>query len=281
MSYKKLADKIFTEILTGTNRNPVINIESEYIAFFNRHYSDEDELIQIKKLLFVQCDQMRKQGFPEPLYQSISNEKVLITWFHSRYNDYSQLNPPNENFYELLDWVHKCDGNEFLLACAAYLASIKSNKIFITDKSNDGGIDLIAINYLVNQIQTLFFVQAKTKQELIVSREQLLQEIGKMHNLPQKEIYNQYFKHINREINGCSFTYIFITNGRLKDDAIKEAFYSKSIFVNDLKLSLTISNSFSLAQILEVGNIIKEDRNSNKFEADLEYDIANKFSEFL
>jgi len=278
-NYKTLADKIFNSTIKGTDRSVLINLEDKYTIYFNREVDDVNELIEIKKFLFERCELLKKQGFPVPFYESINNEKLLITWFHSSYETYSDLAAPNNPFFDIFDWIHQCDGNEFLLACSAYLASLKSQNIFITDKINDGGVDLVAINHLLGEIPTLFLVQAKSKQNSPISREVLLQEIGKYNNLPQKEIYHQYMRPISRHLNGCSFAHVFITNCHIKEDAIKEAFYAKSILINDLRLAFSVSKHFTLNQIKQVGEKIKNDRNSNKYEYDLQYDIANKFNE--
>lgn len=278
-NFKSLAQKVFFKVLNGSGRSNLINLETEFREYFKRDMEDDSELVAVKRFIFKECEVLSNQSFPVPIYQSSTNDKMLLTWFHPAYETYSDISSPNDAFFDIYNWVRQCDGNEFLLVCAAYLASLQSKKIFITDSVNDGGVDLIAINNMLGQIPTLFLVQAKTKKNSRISREVLLQEVGKFHNLPQKEIYNKYFQHVNRQLNGCSFTHVLMTNCHFNDDAMKEAFFSKSIFINDLRLSLAISKKYSLQQIFEVGDIIKKDRNSSKFEFDLSYNVAERFFE--
>ena len=269
---KLINDNIFDP----KNKESLINIQDSFISYFHKEPSPaEIRTVSIK--LEERSEKILKSGLPRPIYKSIDDPNVFITWHHKSYNDYSSILSPNESFIEILNWIDKTDGNEFLLACVAYFSAIECDQIFITDKSGDEGIDLIALNQKIPKIPIMFFAQAKTSVNHSISREIFLQELGKLRSLPQKSKYIEYLNAFDNSNNGYALSYVFMTNQEIHENTYKEANYSEAILLSKLQLAYIISLKFSMEQILKVGESIKNANNSTFFGADLKLNIATKF----
>jgi hypothetical protein len=254
----------------------VLNLREEFVSYFCSDYEDH-ELYLIATMLQEKADKFIRIGLPSPIYQTTEDSAVFLSWFHQKYMEYSEVLPPNDNFLEILDWISKCDGNEFLLACSAYFSAIDCDKIYITDQPHDGGIDLIASNLKIPKIPIYFFAQAKTGTNHHMSKEVFQQELGKYRSLKQKEQFIKYLSTVSHNLNGYALSYVFLTNQEILENTIREANLSEAILLSRLQLAYTISLRYSKQQIDRVGCEVKKSSNSNLFKADLRLNIATKF----
>ena len=278
-NFATFIENVFDECVFN-NIIHTINIRELYQEYFHKEYS-EGELRKVRNLLDEKAEKFLKIGLPRPIYRSITDPNTYITWMHTKYFDYSDVESPSPNFISILNWINECDGNDFLLACSAYFYVIGCNLIFITDQPHDGGIDLIALHSKIPEIPILFFAQAKTGLNHHLSREIFLQELGKVRSLPQKTKYLEYIQSLDRRTNGYSLSYVFLTNQNINDNTYKEASYSEAVLLSKMQIAFVISNELDLEFVKNVGKKIKEARNSTRFEADLTLNIATKFKQAM
>jgi len=142
---------IFWDIVFDDDSLQKLNITSVFAKYlvdekeFPRLKSEEEaEKNKVNLLTQLQSaiDEWEKLGIPKLIFL---RSDTALTWRHPKFSKLSGFENPPKSFGETYKWIRSCHEKEFLLPCAFYLYSIGCNKIFITDKSGDGGVDVIGV----------------------------------------------------------------------------------------------------------------------------------------
>jgi hypothetical protein len=112
---------------------------------------------------------------------------------------------------------------ELLFYLAAYLYAIGCDNIYVTDKSGDGGIDLIGLKTAGHYKGLCFVVQSKFAGNS-VGKDSFLCDYSKSILSEKTGRWKKYVEEIGLDKNkdGFSKAYIFATNNEFKD-SIREA----------------------------------------------------------
>jgi Restriction endonuclease len=169
------------------------------------------------------CEQWDALGIPRPLEVTDQNGS-MITWKHPRFEEISGRKRLPENFCDVWQWVKDCREREFLFCCASYLHLLGCSRIYITDTSGDGGIDLIGIYEHEPFRGICFLVQAKTALSE-VGKESLFSDYTKFLLLRRNAKWNEYEKAlgIDKTSDGVGIVYIFASNREFNPAIVQAA----------------------------------------------------------
>jgi hypothetical protein len=208
-----------------------LNLRAEFVGFLKsrgyvgvvaEEYAERNIGLLLTKILKV-CEEWAALGIPSPLHVA-DQTGTLITWKHPKFENVSGLPKLSENFCDVWRWVKDCREREFLFCCAAYLFLLGCSRIFVTDTSGDGGIDLIGIHEAEPFRGMCFLVQAKTAMS-DVGKESLFSDYTKYLLLRHTAKWDDYRKAlgIDKTSDGVGVIYIFASNQEFNPAIIQAA----------------------------------------------------------
>lgn len=271
--YKSLFPKIFSATCPK-----FININTDYVRYLRDEKSinqnkSEEKLRASKALLLERIERRTKefvfQGLQPPLYQ-IDDDR-FISWIHPKYEEYTGHKGISLEFYEVVRWMNSLTANEFLLVACLFLKVIGADKIYVTDGSNDSGIDCIGKITGGNLNSFVFFVQSKTIQSGLVRKEAVLSEFGKYAALPHTNRYRDYRNALglNASVDGCSYCYLFLTNSEFHDSCKDICGLLGIVLRSRYQLAKAVAESYCIEDVIGV-----EKRLSSCIKLDLVTNLA-------
>lgn len=266
------------KILVTTPKN-VINPSLEFSNYLIAEGRDRQESIEFaernKNNLISQlrdlCSEWKELGLDMPL--CVTNHNI-ITWQHPSFQNYSQHPPIGADFTKILAIIRNTDAKSFLGVVAIYLSAIGCKKIFITDTSGDGGIDLIASLGRGDLHQICFFVQAKTSTGNGAKKEALLTDYSKYLLIRRLKIWDRYIKAcgLDKSISGISSVFIFSTNAEFRP-GIRESALGLEVM---LRSGRQIANSTS--KVYTSGQVQHILEQLDPYNANLDINLADKIA---
>jgi hypothetical protein len=225
-SYHHIWESVVTE-----NVAERINTRAEFVNFLKskghvqmiaEEYAEKNIGLLLNRVQAV-CEQWDALGIPRPL-EVIDQGGSMITWRHPKFEAISGRRKLSENFCDVWRWVRDSRDREFLLCCAAYLHLIGCSRIYITDTSGDGGIDLIGIYENEPLRGVCFLVQAKTALNE-VGKESLFSDYTKYLLLRRNARWSEYEKAlgIDRTADGVGIVYLFASNQEFNPPIVQAA----------------------------------------------------------
>ena len=208
------------EYVVAGNVAERMNTRAEFVDFLKsrghvqmiaEEYAEKNIGLLLNNIQVV-CEQWDALGIPRPL-EVTDQSGSIITWRHPKFEGISGRRKLSENFCDVWRWVKECRDRDFLLCCAAYLHLLGCSRIYITDTSGDGGIDLIGIYEIEPLRGVCFLVQAKTALNE-VAKESLFSDYTKYLLLRRNVKWNEYEKAlgIDRTADGVGIVYMFASN---------------------------------------------------------------------
>jgi len=196
----------------------------------------------------------------------------VITWKHDRFRELSDGDPIPQHFPDVLKGLRRSDGASFLGYVACYLFCIGCERIYITDQSHDGGIDLVGAFGPGNLAHVGIFVQAKSSEGTSTKRETLLAEYAKFLLLRKMGKWSEYLRclGLNESLSGLSPVYLFATNAEFSNGIRAAARDLEAGLRTGKQIAATISDAMSVAQLEAALDVIKP------FKASLEMNLAKR-----
>ncbi len=225
-SYKKIWDSVV--IAGGEER---LNARAAFVDFLKskshpaiiaEEYAEKNINLMLEQILKV-CDEWESLGIPRPL-DVIDPNGSIITWKHPRFELISGRKKLPDGFCDIWNLVRSCRERDFLFWCGAYLYLLGCNRIFVTDTSGDGGIDLIGIHEAEPFRGLCFLVQAKTASS-DVGKESLFGDYTKYLLLRHTAKWDDYRKAlgVDKTSDGLGVVYIFASNQEFNPAIIEAA----------------------------------------------------------
>lgn len=157
-------------------------------------------------------------GLPSPLAASGSPD-TFITHLHPLYEDITQQYFPKDynKYFNLLEEI---DDKRFLYISACMLYDVGCNPIYITDRTNDGGVDCIGAVASGPARSLCIFLQAKTSVNKI-PKSVLQLEHRKFTDLHGSVLMNDYLAALGKlaSPDGCSISYGITSNNEFEGPA--------------------------------------------------------------
>ena len=192
----------FESHIRSLGSGPIRSIEFAVEHFY--HLSDFIEL---------HLSYWDEQGIPRPL-TSTDQDYIFLAWSHERFAYYSGLSDRiDANFCEMFLYLQQLDGKRFLVVCALWLKAIGFDRVIVTDKAGDGGVDLLGMVSKGGLKSLVVVVQAKTSGQPI-SRGTVLEEYSKYRMVMYTEKHLQYRSalEIDSSVDGSSWIYMILSN---------------------------------------------------------------------
>jgi hypothetical protein len=259
--HEYIKDYVYQDLdtrLTSGNAPDRINVSTDFRRYCNDRNGKTlviDEIIESQKNNLVSClvDYMRVwEGFylPSPVDFVGKYGETLITYKHARFGEETGRPTLPESYGEVHDWIGKQSEREFLFVCACELAFMGASAIYITDKSGDEGVDLIA-KFESSPLSGLtLFVQAKTSFDLI-GRDQMLTEYGKYKVGRNSPMFSTYLEALKIYESGCGHgpVYCFMANTGFKENT-KIVARSLGILLRGRKqLAFSLASRYGMSKI--------------------------------
>jgi hypothetical protein len=244
--------------LTSGNAPERINISTDFRRYCETKEKRSlaiDDLIERQKPSLVACldDYIKVWDafyLPSPIDFLGKGGEVLITYKHEKYVERTGRPALPPTFGEVHEWIGDQTDRKFLFVCACELVFMGAKSVYITDRSGDEGVDLIAkFEHSCFSGLTLF-VQAKTSGDLI-SRDLLLAEYGKYQIGRTTAKFATYLEALGVTDSGCGHgpVYCFMANTGFKDST-KSVARSLGILLRGRKqLAFSLSTHFGMAKI--------------------------------
>lgn len=180
-------------------------------ALIAEEYAEKNVPLLLEQILKV-CDQWESLGIPRPL-EVVDQKGSIITWRHPNYEKISGRKKLPDSFCDVWAWVRSAREREFLFCCAAYLFLLGCSRIFVTDTTGDGGVDLIGIHEADPFRGMCFLVQAKSALSQ-VGKESLFSDYTKYLLLRHAARWEEYRKvlGVDKSSDGIGIIYIFASN---------------------------------------------------------------------
>lgn len=193
-----------------------------YSSFIAEEYAERNVSLLLQQILKV-CDEWEAIGIPRPL-EIVDQSGSIITWKHPKFERISGRKSLPEDFCDVWTWVRSCREREFLFCCSAYLYLLGCSRVFITDASGDGGIDLIGVHEAEPFRGMCFLVQAKTAGS-DVGKESLFSDYTKYLLLRHTSKWGEYCKAlgVDRTRDGVGLIYIFASNREFNPAIVQAA----------------------------------------------------------
>lgn len=191
-------------------------------AIIAEEYAEKNISLVLQQILKV-CDQWESLGIPRPL-DVVDQNGSIITWRHPKFEQISGRKKLPDSFCDIWAWVRKCRDREFLFCCAAYLFLLGCSRIFVTDTSGDGGIDLIGVQETDPFRGMCFLIQAKTALSE-VGREALFSDYTKYILLRHTAKWDEYRRAlgVDKTSDGVGIIYIFASNQEFNPAIVQAA----------------------------------------------------------
>lgn len=192
-------------------------ISKKFPAIISAEFAERN-LGNVIVKIFERCEEWSELGLKNPLH-ILDQKGRLITWLHPRFEEISGKKPLSPDYCSILKSIQAADSREFLGYCACYLYALGCTKIFITDSSGDGGIDLVG-SFSDGMLRNVcIFVQAKTTASPSqLSKEVLLADYSKFLLLRKMPKWSEYSKAMGADssISGMGSIFIFLSNSEFK-----------------------------------------------------------------
>jgi hypothetical protein len=233
-------------------------------------------LPNLKQKLFLIQQEWISLGIPCP-FEASERGDTYVTWRHEKYQAITGRSPLTKEFTEIYEWLSSQPERELLFSCVCYLKLMGANPIFITDKSGDGGIDVIGrVSSGVLQ-SSCYFVQSKSAKSF-VSRETVLTDYAKFLACQSTDLFSSYRDAMNmrKSVDGTSINFVFITNSEFQDGAKTVASDLGILLRSKRQLAYWLSEKLSLKQLMDARAILP----SNLI-ASLERNLAQEINSFF
>jgi hypothetical protein len=245
-----------------TDGPKTINITRAFAQFLEErrgHSELEASEVAAKQVLLVrrqvglQIGRWSDQGISPPMNFTVENEDIVVSWRHPRYEALTGYQPAQAQFVKIYDWVGAQAQRAFLIPCIWFLKAIDCDPIFITDGARDEGIDCIGLINRGPLRSTAFFVQARSKSDLI-SGEPLQQEYAKYAALPRTSKYMAYLNALGTpgSKDGAGYLYCVLTNSDFKFAAQQQASRLGVLLRSRRQLAEVLSRHFTHEQLQEI-----------------------------
>ena len=238
----------------------VINLERDFAKFLKSQYglpaiiADEktsEWLVLLKRRVNDYIDLWGNFGVNLPISMHPDSEEILVTWKNENFEELLGYPALNFEYMRVFDWIRALNGKEFLLVVALCLLETGASKVFITDGSGDGGVDLIAHINSGPFSATCIFVQAKTLASNQLSRDTVFLEYGKYSGLLSSKISEKYFEIVERKKShqGMSLVYQIYVNNYVMKNA-KEVASELGVSLRSIRsIAHTLSQKAELATL--------------------------------
>ena len=183
-------------------------------SFQAEEEAERQERLLCRKLLDVERE-WRGLGIPAPIGGSDADE-LWLTWRHPRFSEITGRESLSRKYVSLLNSLSKLGPRQYLLVGLLFLKMIHCDRIFVTDGSNDGGVDCIGRIAAGPLRSVMVFVQVKTRQHNSsrIGRDIVLQEFGKFSVLVKTKKYQEYLEALKflETIDGSATVFCIMSN---------------------------------------------------------------------
>jgi hypothetical protein len=185
-----------------------------YPKIISFEYATRNLNLVIEKIIDV-CNEWDALGVPRPA--ELVHNSNLVTWAHPKFLDISGRNPLPADFIIIWQVVVKSLERDFLFWSAAFLYDTGCDRIFITDTSGDGGVDVLGVIGEGALRGLALLMQSKTAQSE-VGRDSLLCDYSKYLLLRHSDRWRDYKSAMNvdKSLDGLGVLYVFASNQEFK-----------------------------------------------------------------
>lgn len=239
-------------------RSGVIPILAEEFAERQLAYASSD--------LAAACAEWESLGVPPPLWQA-DQSGLLITWKHPKFEEITDREPLSSNFPDFWKAIRFSLPTELLFHIAGYLYTLDCDNIFITDKSGDGGIDVIGLKNSGPFRGICFVVQCKWA-ATGVGRDSFLCDFSKNLLSERTGRWKTYVNEIglNKAIDGFSKCYLFASNNEFAD-SIRDAARELSVVLRSgRQIAHSLASRFTLSEFNSIRSRIPAIEGSTKLD---------------
>jgi len=261
---RHFARELFRTRVVSTVADASINVMGEFAEYLiskghSRIVSDEyaeRHITHVIELIHKRADEWSILGVKSPIH-ILDNGPQLITWAHPLFVNISGKQAITSDFCAVLDCIRHCDSREFLGYGACYLFALGCERIFITDTSGDGGIDLVGVFNRGPMRNVCVFVQSKTVQPKagealgMVNKDTLLCDYSKYLLLRKMPQWNEYCQSsgLMQSIDGMGCIFMFLSNSEFKPGLREAAIGLEVLLRSGLQIAASITELGSLVTI--------------------------------
>lgn len=255
---KFLREFLPKEVLV-TNPKPSVNAltkfkeylrSQEFSGIICEEFAEKNSSNLVNQII-TWCEEWTLLGLNKPLH--LMNQKGgMITWAHPKFEQLSGYSPLDQQYCSILKWVREANERQLLGYAALFLYSLGFTKIFITDTSGDGGIDLVGSCADSRLLNLCFFIQCKTTNDnKQLDKGILLSDYSKYLLLRKISKWNQYLKSLGVEhsISGMSSVFCFVSNSEFKPGFREAAVHLEVLIRSSRQIAASISKLGDIQQI--------------------------------
>ncbi|MFT4177406.1 MAG: hypothetical protein QM627_12225 [Luteolibacter sp.] len=223
---RQFARKLFSEHVVIPTPEHKINTQTKFLEYLQASGFPkitsfefaERNLGFLLQLIVDKCNEWDDLDLKSPLH-ILNQTGNLITWPHPKFTEISGKTPLSGDYCAILQAIRNAKPREFLGYVACYLYAIGCTRIFITDTSGDGGIDLLGSFSNGNLRNICIFVQSKSSgPDSQLNKEVLLSEYSKFLLLRRLPKWSEYCKctGVDSSISGMGSIFMFLSNSEFK-----------------------------------------------------------------
>jgi hypothetical protein len=196
--------------------------ERGYLSIIAEEYAERNIGLLQENILKV-LGEWEALGVPRPL-EVTDRVGTAITWMHPNFEEVSGRPRLPAAFCDVWAWVRECREREFLFCCAAYLHICGCERVYVTDTTGDGGVDLIGIIEKDPLAGVVVLVQSKTSLG-DVSKESLFSDYTKFLLLKHTTRWAEYRRAsgIEKACAGAGILYLFASNKEFNPGIVQAA----------------------------------------------------------
>jgi hypothetical protein len=223
---RKFARKLFSKYVVIPMPEHKINIRTKFLEYLQESGFPkitsfefaENNLGFLIDLIQEKCNEWDKLDLKSPLHV-VNQTSNLITWPHPKFTEISGKTPLSSDYCAILQAIRNAKPREFLGYVACYLYAIGCTRIFITDTTGDGGIDLLGSFSNGNLRNICIFVQSKSSgPDSQLNKEVMLSDYSKFLLLRKLPKWSEYCKcmGVDSSISGMGSIFLFLSNSEFK-----------------------------------------------------------------